>query len=94
MIVVGNAIVDVRNRSPIRETAEPVSEPFNGPNRQPLPQPGICGAMALQRDDRGTDSAPQKLVQLVGCREPQGPAEPAREPAKRSKPPYRETAKR
>ena len=30
----------------------------------------VCGAMSQQRGDSGHESAPQKFVQLVGCREP------------------------
>jgi hypothetical protein len=33
-------------------------------------QPVFCGAMSQQRDDSGSQSVPQKLVQLVGCRDP------------------------
>jgi hypothetical protein len=41
---------------------------------QPKPaRTGICGAMTQQRCDSGHESAPQKLVQLVGYRDPQGP---------------------
>jgi hypothetical protein len=29
-----------------------------------------CGAMSQQRDDSASQSLPQKLVQLVGCRDP------------------------
>jgi hypothetical protein len=38
----------------------------------------ICGAMSQQYGDgnRGNESAPQKLVQLVGCREPKDRPEP------------------
>jgi hypothetical protein len=38
----------------------------------------ICGAMSQQYGDsnRGNESAPQKLVQLVGCREPNTRSEP------------------
>jgi hypothetical protein len=32
-------------------------------------RPGLCGAMAQQRDDSGCQSAPQKFVHLVGCRD-------------------------
>jgi len=32
--------------------------------------PPSCGAMSQQRDDSGSQSTPQKLVQLVGCRDP------------------------
>jgi hypothetical protein len=34
------------------------------------PHPAYCGAMSQQRDDSGSQSTPQKLVQLVGCRDP------------------------
>ena len=33
------------------------------------PRPVFCGAMSQQRDDSGSQSMPQKLVQLVGCRD-------------------------
>lgn len=55
-------------------------------------RPGICGAMAQQRGDygHGNQSAQQKLVHLVGCREPRdseakSPSKPApsSRPAKR-----------
>jgi hypothetical protein len=38
----------------------------------------ICGAMSQQRGDagRGNESAPQKLVQLVGYRDPKPRPEP------------------
>jgi hypothetical protein len=38
----------------------------------------VCGAMSQQYADsnRGNESAPQKLVQLVGCREPKARSEP------------------
>jgi hypothetical protein len=38
----------------------------------------ICGAMSQQYGDshRGNESAPQKLVQLVGCRDPKARSEP------------------
>jgi hypothetical protein len=41
-------------------------------------RPKICGAMSQQRGDsgRGNDSAPQKFVQLVGCRDPNARTEP------------------
>ena len=38
-----------------------------GPRKR---QPVFCGAMSQQRDDIGSQSVPQKLVQLVGCRDP------------------------
>ncbi len=37
----------------------------------------ICGAMSLQGSDLGRyESAPQKFVQLVGCRDPKARTEP------------------
>ena len=38
----------------------------------------ICGAMSQQYGDshRGNESAPQKFVQLVGCRDPKARSEP------------------
>jgi hypothetical protein len=35
-----------------------------------------CGAMAQQRGDNSNDSAPQELVQLVGCRDPKARPQP------------------
>jgi hypothetical protein len=42
------------------------------PGRPKSAPTGICGAMAQQRCDsgRGNQSAPQKLLQLVGYRDP------------------------
>lgn len=51
-------------------------------NRKPGPpkpeRPEICGAMTQQRCDSGrsTELAPQKLVQLVGYRDPNALHEP------------------
>jgi hypothetical protein len=38
-------------------------------DRQERRRPALCGAMSQQRDDSGARSMPQKLVQLVGCRD-------------------------
>jgi len=58
-----------------------------GSNTQPKADgAGICGAMALQRRTDGYDdneSTPQKLVHLVGCRDPNA----RRAPWVRSRPP-------
>jgi hypothetical protein len=86
---VGDGNFDAGNKTPARKT--------NGPSalrigeQQPLSKerPGISVAMAQQGGDfgRGNQSAPQKLPQLVGCREPKArPApwiRPRAEPAKR-----------
>ena len=80
----GNGNIDV-GKTPTRKTAQPSGGRWFGNNV--LPAGPIAervtpraerllggGAMAEQRGDigRGDQSAPQKLVQLVGCREPEG----------------------
>jgi len=77
---VGN--IDVGNQTPTRKTGQPTVERLYGSNGlpelridQPNPsqaeRPGNCGAMTLQSGDSGwgNQSAPQKLLHLVGCRE-------------------------
>jgi hypothetical protein len=39
-------------------------------DRQDRRRPALCGAMSQQRDNSSAQSMPQKLVQLVGCRDP------------------------
>ena len=68
----GNGNIDVGTKTPARKS--------NGPSAlrtfetKPLSKerPRICVAMAQQSGDfgRGNQSAPQKLLQLVGCRDP------------------------
>jgi len=60
MAVVGSGNVDVGNDTATRKAGQPIAEPAK-----------LCGAMAEQCGDggRGHQSAPQKLLQLVGCRE-------------------------
>ena len=50
--------------------------PLQNPLKVELPW--ICRAMSQQRGDsgHGNDSAPQKFVQLVGCRDPNARTEP------------------
>ena len=80
----GNGNIVVGNKSPTREPGQPITERLPGNVRTSEPaidkqdsltaqRPRICGAMSQQRGDGGNDSAPQKFVQLVGCRS-QGPA--------------------
>jgi hypothetical protein len=79
---VGNGNVEVGSRTPTRKTGRASVERWLGSNN--LPEVGIderilagtdraqvSGAMTEQRGDsgRGDQSAPQKLVRLVGCRE-------------------------
>lgn len=62
----GNGNVEVGNETATRKS---------GQSKKPA---GICGAMTQQRGDdgRGNQSAPQKFVQLVGYRDPNGRPEP------------------
>jgi len=57
---VGNGNVDVGNQNAVRESSLTAT------------RPKVCTAMAQQSGDsgRGNQSAPQKLVHLVGCRDP------------------------
>lgn len=76
----GNGNIDVGNKSPTRKPGHPMVEPFVGSDdsselriekQRKTKREGICGAMSLQRGDIGRDneSAPQKFVRLVGCRD-------------------------
>jgi hypothetical protein len=78
---VGNGNIDVGShiapRQPGRRRIEHVTATdgspdlrIDAPNAARLKRPGICGAMSLQCGDSGHVSAPQKLVQLVGYRDP------------------------
>jgi hypothetical protein len=86
---VGNGNIDVGNKTPTRKPDQPISKPLaesngsgelriDGRNPPKNERPGICGAMSLQYGDsgRGNESAPQKLLQLVGCRELKARTEP------------------
>jgi hypothetical protein len=61
---VGNGNVDVGNKTATRK-----------PERA-----RICVQMSQQCSDSGHQSAPQKFVQLVGCRDPKARAEAAVRP--------------
>jgi hypothetical protein len=95
---VGNGNIDVGTKTPTRKTGKPLIQRLSGSNGLPEPRidqlipsraerPKICGAMTLQSGDSGwgNQSAPQKLLHLVGCREqktsPERPLRPG--PAKR-----------
>ena len=81
----GNGNIDVGNEKPTRKPGQPAVEvlgdgsskpriegqnPLHNPVR--MERPRIAGAMAQQCGDlgRGNQSAPQKFVRLVGCRDP------------------------
>jgi hypothetical protein len=63
---VGNGNVDVGNQTAVRKPSLKAA------------RPKVCTAMTQQCGDsgRGNQSAPQKLVHLVGCREPKTRPEP------------------
>jgi hypothetical protein len=73
---VGN--IDVGNKTP-RHLGQPMAARADGelrieaPNTVRMKRPG---AMSQQCGDSGNYSTPQKLVQLVGCRDPKVRAEP------------------
>jgi hypothetical protein len=84
---VGNDNIDVGN-NPTRKPGRPIVERsaasigstdvrIDRQNPQKTERP-ICGAMSQQYGDshRGNESAPQKFVQLVGCRDPKARSEP------------------
>ncbi len=94
----GNGNIDVGTKTPTRKTGKPIIQRLSGSNGLPelrIDQPPssraerrkFCGAMTLQSGDSGwgNQSAPQKLLHLVGCREQKAlPDVPERlEPAKR-----------
>lgn len=83
----GNGNIDVGNKSPTRKPGRPIVQRQAGtdgsselrieaPNTARMKRPGISGAMSQQCGDSGNVSAPQKFVQLVGCREPRARDEP------------------
>jgi len=89
---VGNGNIDVGAKTPTRKTGKlPIDQPVSSRAERPK----NCGAMTLQSGDSGwgNQSAPQKLLHLVGCREQKAPPElpqrprpatrPAARPAKR-----------
>jgi len=79
---VGNGNFDVGKTSPAGKPGQPIVETPAGSdsssarridktNLQKVERPRVCGAMAQQCGDsgRGNESAPQKFVRLVGCRD-------------------------
>jgi hypothetical protein len=72
--IVGNRSADVGN------------EPGK-PGQPKTERPKLSAAMAQQCGDSGHHSAPQKLLHLVGCREPKARPEP--KPRRNPNPPQR-----
>ena len=58
---------DVGNKSPTRKTGQMRIDQQNSSRKE---RPRVCVAMAQQCADSGNQSSPQKLVHLVGCRDP------------------------
>ena len=84
-----NGNLDVGNETPTRKLGQPIAERLDrvdrpsdlridGQNSPKTHRPGVCAAMAQQGGDSGRDneSAPQKFVHLVGCRDPNARPEP------------------
>ncbi len=68
-IVVGNKASSRKPMPPIAESDGAV-KPANGSSNSLRKRPAtIAGAMSQQRGHSSDESAPQKLVQLVGCRD-------------------------
>jgi hypothetical protein len=92
MAVVGNGNIDVGNERLIRKAGQPVVEALgDGSSDKPradkhnpprTEHPRISMAMAQQCGDmgRGNQSAPQKFVRLVGCRDSKARPEPRLRP--------------
>ena len=88
MAVVGNGNFDVGNETPTRKPDQSAENParrggsselrIDPSNPVKKERPKICGAMAQQCGDngRGTESTPQKLVHLMGCRDPKAQHKP------------------
>jgi hypothetical protein len=80
MAVVGNGNIDVGNEGLTSTPGQPAAELLGGGSGKPpidrqnpvrIERPRMSGAMAQQCGDigRGNQSAPQKFVRLVGCRD-------------------------
>ena len=89
----GNGNFDVGSKTPTRRNVQPIVEQMKGSGssearidqQMQSAQPQNCGAMSQQGSSgfHGNVSSPQKLPQLVGCREPKVRAEPWIRPARR-----------
>jgi hypothetical protein len=79
---VGDGNIDVGSKTPTRESGQPIVERLansgfpdlriDNQNRLKWEAAGKCGAMSEQSADsgRGNEQVPQKLVHLVGYRDP------------------------
>lgn len=65
----GSDNIDAGNQTAPRPAGDATSGPRGEKSVKKMPV-RICGAMSQQRGDSGHESAPQKLLQLVGYRDP------------------------
>ena len=81
----GNGNNDVGTSTPTRKTGQPIVQMSSGPSsgkrtnqQMQAAQPQSCGAMSQQGSFsyHGNEAAPQKLVRLVGCHDPEVAADP------------------
>jgi hypothetical protein len=91
MAVVGSGNNDVGSATPTRRPGQPVADSSEmridpslktgRPGKTSEHPTSVCGAMSQQGSEfRGNVSAPQKFVQLVGCRDRKvGPGREARQ---------------
>ncbi|MES2198381.1 MAG: hypothetical protein V4517_28510 [Pseudomonadota bacterium] len=78
----GNTI-EVGNKTAARNPDQPTFDGrarIEAPDSVRMKRPANCGAMSQQRGDSGNYSTPQKLVQLVGFREPKAGPGPSVRP--------------
>jgi hypothetical protein len=86
---VGNGNIDVGSKTPTRESGQPTLERLASSggfpelridHESPLKRESTrkCGAMSEQSADsgRGNEQVPQKLVQLIGYRDPNARLDP------------------
>jgi hypothetical protein len=72
MVVMSNDSIVVGSKASSRKPLPPIAESDDAANaaNTPRKRPAtIAGAMSQQRGHSGNESAPQKLVHLVGCRD-------------------------
>ena len=76
----GDGNIDVGNKTRNRKAGSPLIESLAKTDSPSGLRPRICRAMSQQCTDsgRGNQSAPQKFVQLVGCRDLKARPEPGR----------------
>ena len=68
----GSGNIDVGTKTPTRKTNGPSALRIGETRPLSKERPRVCVAMTQQSGEfgRGNQSAPQKLLQLVGCRDP------------------------